>query len=422
MTAGDLGPDIEAIFRAEAGRAHAAVTATVGDLGLAEDAVQEAFAEALAAWPARGLPDNPGAWITTTARRRAIDRLRREGRRAEKEEAAVRERSDDGPEPTHGLPDDQLRLLFTCCHPALAAEAQVALTLRLVGGLRTPEIARAFLVPEATVAQRLVRAKAKVRAAGIPFRVPPPHLLPERLPYVLLCTYLVFTEGYASTGGAHIRSDLCAEAIRLARLAVELMPDEPEARGLLALLLLQDSRRAARVDDRGALVVLEDQDRSRWDQALIDEGRSALATALRRGRVGPYQLQAAIAEVHAAAPTFAATDWPTMVARYDELLELTRSPVVALNRAVAVSYAEGPAPALALLDALQDEPRLQRDHHLSAVRADVLRRSDRPVEAATAYREAVALAPPGVEADHLRRRLAELDGPPPADGTASGGR
>ena len=392
----------------------------LGDLDAAEDAVQEAFVEAMRTWPRRGVPDNPGAWITTTARNRAVDRARRESRREAKEKAAM----GTGPDPEPSEPpnpfdpgraaepepaDDQLRLIFTCCHPALAPAAQVALTLRLVCGLQTVEIARAFLQPEVTVAQRLVRAKAKIRTAAIPFRVPPTHLLPERLPPVLACIYLVFSEGYAATAGDElVRRELCDEGIRLGRLAVELMPDEPEARGLLALLLMQDSRRDARVSAGGDLVLLEDQDRSSWDHDRIAEGTAELERALLRRRPGPYQLQAAIAGLHATATSWADTDWPQIAALYGELARVAPSPVVELNRAVAVAFTEGPAVGLGVVDAVADDPRLARTHLLPATRADLLRRLGRRSEAADAYRAALALARTGPERAFLERRLDEL--------------
>jgi RNA polymerase sigma-70 factor (ECF subfamily) len=394
----------------------------LGDLDAAEDAVQEAFVEAMRTWPRRGVPNNPGAWITTTARNRAMDRVRRESRREAKEKAAMGTGAE--PEPS-GVPgpfdpatggaaaaepaDDQLRLIFTCCHPALAPEAQVALTLRLVCGLQTVEIARAFLQPESTVAQRLVRAKAKIRTAAIPFRVPPAHLLPERLPPVLACIYLVFSEGYAATAGDElVRRELCDEGIRLGRLAVELMPDEPEARGLVALMLLQDCRRDARVSAGGDLVLLEHQDRSSWDYDRVAEGTTELERALRRRRPGPYQLQAAIAGLHATASSWANTDWPQIAALYAELSRVAPSPVVELNRAVAVAFTEGPAEGLEVLDAVADDPRLARTHLLPATRADLLRRLGRRDEAADAYRAALALARTAPERAFLERRLDEV--------------
>ena len=416
----------------------------LGDLDAAEDAVQDAFVEAMRSWPQRGIPDNPGAWVMTTARNRALHRARRESRRRAKEKAASTlffplsvlragplgpggARPDPEPaesgdplgaapadpfDPGAGTPepaDDRLRLIFTCCHPALAPAAQVALTLRLVCGLQTVEIARAFLQPEATVAQRLVRAKAKIRTAAIRFRVPPAHLLPERLPPVLACVYLVFSEGYAATAGDElVRRELCDEGTRLARLVVELMPDEPEARGLLALLLMQDSRRDARVSADGDLVLLEDQDRRRWDQDRIAEGTDQLERALLRRRPGPYQLQAAIAGLHATASSWGDTDWPQIAALYGELARVAPSPVVEFNRAVAVAFTEGPAAGLAVVDGVADDPRLARTHLLPATRADLLRRLGRSGEAADAYRAALARARTDPERAFLRRRLDEL--------------
>ncbi len=396
---------VERAFRAEAGRALATLARRLGDLSLAEDAVQDAFVLALATWPARGVPRSPGAWITTVAHHRALDHLRREARRPGREEEAVRDLPGPGPPPWSPVADDQLRLLFTCCHPALAPEARVALTLRLVCGLQTPQIARAFLVPVPTVAQRLVRAKAKVRAAGIPFRVPPAELLPERVPGVLACVYLVFTEGYAATAGDDlVRRELCDEAVRLARLTAELLPGEAEAHGLLALVLLQDSRRAARVGPGGGLVLLEDQDRSRWDAARIAAGLDALT----RASTGPYGLQAAIAAAHATAPDWASTDWPRIAALYGALARVAPSPVVELNRAVAVSQTQGAAAGLALLERVAGDPRLARTHLLPATRADLLRRLGRRPEAAAAYRAALALVGTAPERAFLQRRLATV--------------
>ncbi|HET6948912.1 MAG TPA: sigma-70 family RNA polymerase sigma factor [Acidimicrobiales bacterium] len=410
---------VERAFREESGRALATLARMLGDLGAAEDAVQEAFVEAVRTWPARGIPDRPGAWITTTARNRALDRARREVDRGARERSAPWAPSPGAAHPApgdepevHPVDDDQLRLVFTCCHPALAPEAQVGLTLRLVCGLQTAEIARAFLQPELTVYQRLSRAKAKIRASAIPFRVPPDHLLPERVPPVLACIYLVFSEGYAATAGdALVRHELCDEAVRLARLVVQLMPDEPEARGLLALVLLQDSRRAARLSAAGDLVLLEDQDRTRWDRGRIAEGLDQLDRAWRAGAPGPYRLQAAIAAEHARAPSWPATAWDRIAGLYAALARVAPSPVVELNRAVAVSFADGPEAGLALLDAVSADPRLSRGHHLPAARADILRRLARREEAAAAYREALERARTRPERSFLARRLAECETP-----------
>jgi RNA polymerase sigma-70 factor (ECF subfamily) len=382
-----------------------------GDWDLAEECAQDAIARALERWPSDGVPRNPGAWLTTTARNRALNRLRRTATEAAKlqEVAAVAHGDDDHDQDDQsGVPDDRLRLIFTCCHPALPFEGRVALTLRTLLGLTTGEIARAFLVSEPAMAQRLVRTKRKIRQAGIPYRVPPAHLLPARTNSVLGVVYLLFNEGYAATRGADpLRPDLSAEAIRLGRILARLMPDEPEVLGLLALMLLQDSRRSARQDDAGELVALEDQDRGRWDHAAIAEGTGLLDAALRRGEPGPYQVQAAIAACHATAPTAAATDWAQIAALYGQLARLTPSAVVQLNRAVAIAMADGPAAGLALVRELEESGELGDYHLLPATRADLLRRLGRHREAATSYRRALALAPTEAERRHLARRLAE---------------
>lgn len=398
-------PDIARTFREESGRAVATLVRLFGDIDVAEEAVQEAFEIAMTRWPAKGWPPNPGAWITTTARNRAIDRLRRESKRHDRHAQAVIVRADDEPPEEVGpVKDDRLRLMFTCCHPALAPSAQVALTLRLLGGLQTDEIARAFLVSEPTMAQRLVRAKHKIRAANIPYRIPDDAELPDRMRPVLAVVYLVFNEGYtASSGDELVRHDLCAEAIRLARLLVELMPDEAEAVGLLALLLLTESRRTARTTDDGSIVLLPDQDRTRWDRALITEGRALVRACLRRNTPGPYQIQAAINAVHSDAPTAAATDWCQIVALYDQLLAAAPTPVVALNRAVAVAELDGAVAGLVAVDALATD--LGEFHLFHATRADLLRRLDRLAEAADAYAAAVRLATNAAEREFLEQRL-----------------
>ncbi|MFI2347091.1 RNA polymerase sigma factor [Streptomyces sp. NPDC019443] len=386
------------IFREESGRSVAALIRVFGDIDVAEDAVQEAFAVALRIWPDRGLPPNPGGWITTTARRRAIDRLRHESRERELlGEAAAVSPGYDGcgmSEEAGPVRDDRLRLIFTCCHPALSTEAQVALTLRLLGGLSTVEVARSFLVAEATMAQRLVRAKHKIKAARIPYRVPEDHELPDRLPPVLAVVYLVYNAGLTGTA----ERGLCSEAIRLARILATLMPDEPEVDGLLALLLLTESRRASRMRADGSLVLLGEQDRSRWDRALIEEGQAIVRRCLRRDHPGPSQLQAAINAVHADAATFEQTDWSQILALYDQLLAIAPTPVVALNHAIAVGEVHGPAAALALVDELD----LDNYHPFHATRADLLQRLGRNSEAAAAYKRAASLAPTDAERDFLR--------------------
>ncbi|HEY2505618.1 MAG TPA: RNA polymerase sigma factor [Streptosporangiaceae bacterium] len=410
-------PKVEAAvaeaFRQEWGRVVATLIRMTGDWDLAEECAQDAFATALAKWTPDGIPDRPGAWLTTTARNRSLDRLRRTKTEAAKlqEVAALNVPAEAPPADDSGVTDDRLRLIFTCCHPALILEARVALTLRTLAGLTTAEIARAFLVPEPTMAKRLVRAKHKIRDAGIPYRVPPAHLLPERTSGVLAVLYLLFNEGYsASAGDDLLRPDLTAEAIRLTRLLARLMPDEPEATGLLALMLLQDARSDARLDERGDLISLEDQDRTRWDQAEISEGRALLEAALRRQQAGPYQLQAAIAACHADAATPADTDWAQIALLYERLGQLVPSPVIELNRAVAVAMAEGLEAGLSAVQSLEEGGELAGYYLLPATRADLLRRLDRLAEAAEAYREALSLAATGPERRFLTRRLAEVGG------------
>jgi RNA polymerase sigma-70 factor, ECF subfamily len=400
-------------FRDEWGNVVATLIRMTGNWDLAEECAQDAFAAALARWPADGVPDRPGAWLTTTARNRALDRLRRSKNEAAKLQQLATLSVPDEPRGADdsGVTDDRLRLMFTCCHPALPLEARVALTLRTLAGLTTAEIARAFLVPEATMAKRLTRAKRKIRDAGIPYRVPPAHLLPARTSGVLAVLYLLFNEGYsASAGDDIVRPGLTAEAIRLARLLATLMPDEPETTSLLALMLLHDARRPGRLDEDGELVTLEDQDRSRWDAAAITEGLALLADAQRRPSAGPYQLQAAVAACHAEARRAADTDWARIARLYGALYLLAPTPVVALNRAVAVAMADGPAAGLALVDELAASGSLSAYFLLPATRADLLRRLGRCEEAAASYADALLLVSTGPERRFLAKRLAEVGG------------
>jgi RNA polymerase sigma-70 factor, ECF subfamily len=419
MTDAAVQQAVDAAFREEWGRVVAALIRRTGNWDLAEECTQDAFTEALRRWPVAGIPQSPGAWLTTVAGNRAIDRLRRNARGAELLEAAGRdsltrtqadeEAMRDLFDETDGIEDDRLRLIFTCCHPALPLEGRVALTLRSLAGLSTVEIAKAFLVPEATMAKRLTRAKAKIASAGIPYRVPPAHLLPERTAGVLAVLYLMFNEGYsASSGPELIRAGLCAEAIRLARALAQLMPDEPEAAGALALMLLQHSRRRARVGAGGELITLEEQDRSRWDEPEIQEGLALLEAALRRRHVGPYQLQAAIAACHARAGKAEDTDWDEISGLYGLLERQMSSPVVRLNRAVAVAMADDLEGGLAILDELEADGQLDGYYLLAATRADLLRRRGDRVGAAAAYRRAVPLAPSETERRYLERRLREV--------------
>jgi RNA polymerase sigma-70 factor (ECF subfamily) len=407
---------LESVFREEYGRIIATLIRLSGSFDLAEESLQEAFATAVTNWSQQGPPNNPGAWLTTVAHRKLVDALRREKTKSDKqnelEYEAIRlqaEYEDETTKERVEYPDDRLRLIFTCCHPSLSQEARVALTLRTLGGLTTTEIARAFLLPEPTLAQRLVRAKNKIKVAGIPYEVPPVEVLRERLASVQAVIYLIFNEGYSSTAGAGLmRHDLSAEAIRLGRVLVQLSPDEPENIGLLALMLLQDSRRQARIDERGELVTLEEQDRSLWDRNQLDEGLTLVEQALRRGQAGPYQLQAAIAAVHAEARTAGNTDWSQIGALYRALMRLNPSPIIALNYAAAVAMSEGPAEGLRLIDSAASSGKLNNYYLFHAARADLLRRLGRNDEAREAYSRALELTNNQVEQQYMRRRLGEL--------------
>ncbi len=402
--------EIAVVFREEAGKATATLTRSFGDFGLAEEAVQEAFIAAMDRWPTDGIPDSPGAWVTTTARRKALDRLRREQTFARKAHLVAFDQVVSG-EDVGDLEagDDRLALLFMCCHPSLAPDTQIALTLRAVGGLTTREIARAFMVLETTMAQRLTRAKRKIERAGIPFRVPPPELVEERLHQVLHIVYLIFNEGYAVTeGGELIREDLCAEAISLGELLVQLMPEEAEARGLLALMLLHDARRPARVGADGELITLEKQDRKRWDRDQIETGAGHVRRALEAGEVGPYQIQASIALAHTTAASAAETDWVHISWLYEQLGRVQPTPVVELNRAVALAMAEGPDRGLEMIERLGEDGRLNRYHLFHSARAELLRRAGRSVDAASAYRTAIDLTENERERAFLQQRLEEV--------------